>query len=205
MKRLTFLSAVFIFLSTHNCFSQVGKGEKMLGGNIGFSSEKTVEPINGGKYTFTDFSLSPKLGFGLSKNWVLGGLLEFTGSKSTGEYYGTTIKDHMYSFGMFARKFIPFKEQFGFFTEGDAKYGFGNRVETYSNSPEEKSKKQQYSISISPGVYFKPTKKFFVQASVGILSYSASTTHPTDGVKGKDNRFDFTLTNNLSLGLFFVL
>jgi hypothetical protein len=206
MKKPIILFIVVSFCLVTSVCAQVDKGNFMLGGTLSFSSDNTNKPSTIGEFKTTQFSFAPKFGVGLSGNWIFGGLIEV----DVAHLESTTssiddLKNATYLAGIFVRKFFPFKNQFGFFGEGNLKYGFGKNTTSFSSTGTKLEEKlKEYSISVNPGFYFKPTQKFFIEASIGNIGYAHTTNKPDNGEEGKEGVFEFSLTNNLSLGLFFI-
>ena len=206
MKKFLILSVLSTAFIAQFANAQVDKGNKMLGGSVGFNNTKLDNTFYGNLKT-THIFLSPKFGFGLSENWILGIATQY-GNQKRNDNNGYQRVTNMYGVGVFARKFHGLNDQFGIFGEAGFNYGFGDETttrESNGNTIKEKSKQQQSSISLHPGVYFKPAKKFFVEASIGDISYTHTKNIPPDGPKQAHKVFNISLVNNLSCGLFLVL
>ena len=209
-------SAILLFLiSTTLLFqgakSQVLKSEMMLGGNIGFNKSKSNKPYTPEQNSVTT-TFNAKFGRGFAGGWVLGVIAGYEYSKAD-EYDNSWrleshVKDRLYEFGLFGRKFYAFKEQFGIFGEASINYGFGDLITVvpdFGSISTTKAKQYQYSVSVTPGLYFKPGKKFLIEATIGDISYTYSKSTPDAGLKTTNKEFNASFTNGLTFGLFFLL
>src|SRR5256885_3391424 len=172
MKKIITLSILTTGLISYSTSAQIKKAEKMLGGNLGITQQKNVS----GEYSSasTSIYLSPKLGFGLAGNWIVGFSAGFNYGKQENKTSLSSDKgqSHSYQPGLFVRKFHSFQNIFGIFGEAGLNYGFGKTTTTNQASgitSKSKSEQHDYAISIKPGVYFKPNRKIFVEATVGSI------------------------------------
>ena len=187
--------------------AQVSKGSFYIGGGVGYEKVKIHDPLKYNNVTSPDCSFVPKLGYGLSRNWVLGALGTYDHDHiiSKGPTLTNELESEMYKGGIFARKFFPFNDQFGLFGESNLIYGSGNTSQITNGGSVEKWRQNSYSSAIYPGLYYKPTKNIFLEATVGKISYQYIVAIPPDGPNEKNKLFTASFLNNLSLGLFFIL
>jgi hypothetical protein len=207
MKKIFTLLCIALAIVTQQASAQIKKGEKMLGGSIGFATSK-AEQSNAPNYeaSVTNVSISPQLGFGLGGNWIAGIQAGYGYSKQKTVFpLGGVSEDksNTISGGVFARKFFPFGERFGLFGQGDVNYSHA-KVTTAGVAGE--SNTNRIGVSVSPGAYFRTGKRFILEAEVGSLGYEHSVTKPEGGSsKTTSNSFFLGLSNNLSIGFKVVL
>jgi len=198
---LGLLALGFIFQQAN---AQIGKGEKMIGGSVGFTSSKTeYKNLTAPESTNNTFTITPQLGFGLGNNWIVGLGVSYVSTKqeTTQGSSKAETKTSAVSPGIFVRKFHQFGDKFGIYGQLDAEYAFGEQKTTQTGNPDSKSEISGYGISASPGLFYKASRKFVIEATIGRLGYSSLTTKP-DGssIEVKNKQFTFALTNDLSLG-----
>lgn len=204
MKKLFTLGLFVLGFVFQQANAQIVKGEKMLGGSISIISSKTkYKNTAATDHEAHTLSVTPQLGFGLGNNWIVGLGVGYANSKNE-SLFGPSVsanKSSMVTPGIFVRKFHQFGDKFGIFGQADFEYGFGEQTTRQSNTPTYKSEIKAYSISASPGLYYRATKKFVVEAAIGSLGYTSTTTKP-DGsnVEVKNSQLELSLTNSLSLG-----
>jgi outer membrane autotransporter barrel domain len=199
------LTACLLFISVISQ-AQIKQGEKMLGGNISFSNETDDTKNPEYNYTSSRFSFTPQLGFGLANNWIVGVQAGFETRKETWEDNTDDGEDKSSGFtvGAFARKFQPFNEYCGFFGQGSLDVAFGKYESTTDFDGEDKL--TGFSANIRPGLYFKPSSKWIVEATFGQLEYSTVRTKNDDeDYENKNNFFGLSFFDGLSFGVKFIL
>lgn len=202
---LAFISIVFIGQAS----AQLKKGEKMLGGNIAFNDNKTEQNnlYGFGEQTGTSFTITPQLGFGLGNNWILGISAGYSYSKqrsSSGTASWNEGRTNLVSGGVFARKSFPAGERFGFFGQADIAYSDGKQKFKTSSGDSGEGEIDVLEAFVSPGAYFRPGRRFIIEAQIGTLGYSKTNIKTRDG-KAESGNFGLSLTDNLSLGFKVVL
>ena len=206
MKKITLILAL-LFLAFTNIKAQISKGSFSLGGSVAYEKVKIKSALEFNNVTSPDYSFVPKVGFGLSHNWMLGvlGTYDHDHVVSKGTNFTNELESEMYRGGVFARKFFPMNQKFGVFGEANLVYGSGNTSQVTNGGPMEKWKQHSYSSAIYPGIYFKPVKNIFLEATIGKIGYEYISAIPPDGPNQKDHGFTGSFLNNWSIGLFFIL
>jgi hypothetical protein len=204
--------AIIVTLCSLNAEAQLKKGEKMLGATINFSGKET-ENVGNTTFKTTTFQLQPSIGFGVGKNWIVGGLIgyNYTSQKIGGPALSTTTetKINVYSLGAWVRKFYPLGNQFGFYGQSNVSAGFGKAKKITSGSNyTPKADVNALVANIQPGFYFHPGKKVILEATFGVFGYSSTEQDYEAGAPYydvKNSEFNFSITEGLSLGVKFVL
>lgn len=210
MKKTFTLLCIALAIATQQASAQIKKGEKMLGGNIGFTTSKG-EQSNAPNYEakVTNISINPQLGFGLGDNWIAGIQAGYGYSKQKTVFpLGGVSEDksNTISGGVFARKFFPFSERFGLFGQGDVNYSHTNNKGTTVGGATGESNTNRVGVAVSPGAYFRTGKRFILEAEVGSIGYEHGVTKSGgSGSKTTSNSFSLGLSNNLSIGFKVVL
>lgn len=160
MKHLLLLTILFSITSA--AFSQINKGQWLLGGNASFSTDKN----NGGisKDRSTTFQLSPNAGYFISDKLAVGARISFLRDKNEIEYGSyTEITNTNVSLSPFVRYyFLPKSEKLNLFA--DAGYLYGRTKNAYegiyvgqpSNSYTSKGTSHGYQVSAGPVIFLNP-------------------------------------------------
>ena len=176
MKKL--LLVVALFVAT---ISNAQKGSLLLGGNVGFDSEKIGESKS------TNFEFNPKVGYQFTDKWTLG----VEGSIASVHPAGFD-KYENYKIGAFTRYSVPLSETFAVY--GDLGAGY-----------------QSASINGAKGMYAKLTPALFINMKNGFgLNFSIGGIN-YDNIDGKNDPrqerlgFDFGKTLNIGISKNFGL
>ncbi|MFB9077437.1 outer membrane beta-barrel protein [Flavobacterium procerum] len=176
MKKLVFLFALLI-----TTIASAQKNSLLVGGNVGFSSEKI------GDSKLSDFELSPLVGYQFSEKWTAGLQGSIMNAKVTG-----LENNEKYKVGGFVRYSVSLSELFSFY--GD--FGVGYQKTSLNNA------KGIYA-GFEPGVYMDIKNGFCLNFSIGGINY--------DNLNGKNDLrqnhigFDFGKTLNIGISKNFVL
>ncbi|WP_291908104.1 DUF6850 family outer membrane beta-barrel protein [Chitinophaga sp. CB10] len=200
MKKLIVIAAAALF-GTQVAKAQISKGDILLGGNVNVisSSEKVKDADK--KNTSTSFGISPKVGYALNSNWVLGVFVgtNFGFEKNTADVKTKTLDINP---GIFVRNYHMLGDsKFAFFAEGNASYGFGNKkvadVKTYSYN--------KFNVNVQPGISYFVTKHFMVEGMFGGIGYQfQQKKDEATGVKTNFSDFGVQFTQQFSLGVNFL-
>lgn len=162
MKKITLVIA-FIAMSFVGANAQTDKGTLLLGGGLGFSSEKE------GESSSSTLSISPNIGYFLKDNLAIGANIGFTSfggdAKGSEMQIGPLVRYYAFELGEKAKVFAQ------------ASYGFGSSKE----GDEEAVGTSSWGISVGPA--------FFLNESVALettLNYG-STTVNVDGAEPTSN------------------
>ena len=203
MKKAIILSLLSV-AALSSGFAQIKKGEKLLGGNLTFSTQKNDG--SGGTTTTSSTMFSPKLGFGIGSSWIVGvkGGIDLSNEKYEVAGASTTSKSLVYEAGLFARRFHAISDKVGIFAEAEAMYGSGKITDENFSGTKTETKINQMSVGVKPGLYFAATKSLLLEATVGNLGYVSGSSQTESSPKVKTSGFSATLANNISFGLSFI-
>lgn len=194
-KQLATMGILCAIAFTSN--AQTEKGQNLIGGAIGFNSNKQSSPYGQSLLVQSadskSFSISPRYGHFFSKNLAIGLSAGYLNSKSTdnsvgvsgGNIYSSTStgKYHQFNVGPYLRYYVDIVDKFKFFGEFNALIGFGKNNNTnkysalFSAAPEYSSsyKLTTYNTSINPGFAFFPSKKWAIEMAFPLISYNKQT------------------------------
>lgn len=170
MKKLLLIVALFVAT-----ISNAQKGSVLLGGNVGFSSEKI------GDSKATNFEFSPKVGYQFSEKWTLG--VEGSIANVDVDGFGKTEK---YKIGAFTRYSVPLSELFAVYAD----LGAGYQTSSVHDA------KGMYA-SLTPALFINMKRGFGLNFSIGGINY--------DNLDGKNDprqeRVGFNFGKTLNIGI----
>jgi len=195
MKKIILSAAAifaFGFASAQETEGTGGKGfangDVFISGSVGFSSESQ------GDFKSNSFNIMPQVGFFVSDNIAIGGLIGYTSTTSDefdgGDFF--EVKTNTLAIGAFARYYATPASDFSFFGELGAAYLTASSEFDVPGSTENKA--NGFAIALSPGVSYFISDNFALEASIGALQYT--TVKPDfDGAESTDT---FELELNLT-------
>ena len=158
------------------------------------------------------FSISPKVGYAINKNLILGLGLGYSYSKfeienENVQFLGTDYS-RVNSIGFFpyVKKFFPVSKKLAFNLQGETSFTFSKNTFENSDNIERESKNESFFIGIRPGINFSLTKNILLEANFGSVGYS----HISGEIDGVDNlesnsfAFNFS-TSSLIFGMTLLL
>jgi hypothetical protein len=181
MRKLHFI----ILFSLISCvaLAQPGAGKVLLGGDFQF-----LTGFNGGPYPV--FSIRPSAAYFTGERNALGLSVGF--SRSYGStFLGETFKLNAWSFSVFDRKYFQIGSEEKVFLFLNSRFDY-----TTTSSPDFSSiGGDDFTVAVSPGLSYFPTKSVGIDLSVPGLSYSNSNEYLV---------FD-TRLSNVSVGVSILL
>ncbi|MGY0040850.1 outer membrane beta-barrel protein [Pedobacter sp. NJ-S-72] len=198
MKKL--LTIAMLCASALATNAQTEKGKFILGGTIGYSSDKMDQQQTLNKHN--NLTILPSGGYFVKDNLALG--LGIGYSRVIDKYtYNTNNISQTYSqkgttdyfmISPFVRHYINISDKFKFFSQFSVPMKWGNiKSETESKNPAieftpDSTKTTSIGVGIEPGFAFFPTKKIGIQLSVDGLSYVWSKTEDKANSFNKDQK-----------------
>lgn len=175
-------------------FANAQKGTVLVGGNIGYNSQKIDRPIAEAKTN--TFEFSPKVGYQFHDNWTVGA--EFTIQSSKTNNGGGEGKSNDYKYGAFVRYTVPLSETFSVFADLGA--GFQNQKDKdYENgSLVSESKADGLYAGITPALFINMKKGFGLNFSIGGLGYETLNFDTSDT---DVRRFYFNFGKTVNIGI----
>jgi hypothetical protein len=152
-----------------------------------------------------NFGFSPKFGYTLENNLIIGLGLGYSYLKDKVDYNDSDRYDatsNTYSVFPYIKKIIPITNKFAFILQGELRYSkYKNDFVEYTSLIQDKSR-DTFFAGIRPGITYFLTKKIALEANLGSLGYSTSKYDDNYSEEGKTNSFDFNLnSSNLNFGL----
>lgn len=189
MKKILLILALAMF-----SFANAQKGTILVGGNIGYVSDKTE--FRFGETKTNTFTFSPKVGYQFNDNWTVGG--EFTVSSTNDENAVREIKENGFKLGAFVRYSVPLSQTFSVFADMGA--GFQNeKTKVYgADNSYSKTKADGMYVGITPALFINMKKGFGLNFSIGGLGYE---TMNVENNGGDNSRFYFNFGQTFNIGV----
>lgn len=189
MKKILVMAALAIC-----SFANAQKGTILVGGNIGYTSEKAEDQF--GEDKTSTFSFSPKVGYQFHENWTVGG--EFTVASSNDDNGTREIKNNGFKAGAFVRYSVPLSQTFSIFADMGA--GFQNiKTKVYGPGNDfAKSKADGMYVGVTPALFINMKKGFGLNFSIGGLGYE-TLSYDNNGADVSSFYFNFGQTFNIGV------
>jgi len=206
-----YLFIVFVFLFTRS-YSQFLKNEKLIGGNVDILIIKQTGsftgaggPLGGTPSKETYLSFRPEFIYIINKNTGISIFGELLSSKYSSDPANDEYKTKGFTVGVGLTKYKFFTEGFGIF--GRAQVSYSPSSGQYYDTTATFYPKNSYNltnISLLPGVFYRFSKHFTLQATIGKISYDHLITK-IEGYNGsaKHNQFSASFSN-LTFSAFYI-
>jgi hypothetical protein len=217
MTKHAILPIVFLCLCIAS-FSQVEKGKINFGGNIGFNMTKedtrTADSITS-QSTVRSFTILPMADYFLTEKIAVGIRtgVNFSKTETPGIEPDKMIRS-VYVVNPFGRYYLwkygssnglfAVAGAVGIFADASLNVGFGKEKQ-YTGSDVVSANIRNFSIGVSPGVFYYLTNRFSFEAKFGWLGYKIEV---TDGGNTKQRMHNFgfnLLPENLVFGMLYSL
>ncbi|MFW0738452.1 outer membrane beta-barrel protein [Flavobacterium sp. T12S277] len=187
MKKMLLILALSVF-----GFANAQKGTILVGGNIGYTSEKIDRETSPVKNNSFDFL--PKVGYQFHDNWTAG--IEFSVQSSKSEFGEGEGKANNFKTGAFVRYTVPLSETFSVFADLGA--GFQNQKgKNYVNGSLVSNRKiDGFYSGLTPALFVNMKKGFGLNFSIGGLSYETLNYADDDYSK-----FSFNFGKTVNIGI----
>jgi hypothetical protein len=202
-KHLLFLVIAIASFTTTN--AQLAKGDVLLGATLGYNNGRQEMP-NSVVGTASNANLSPRLGLLVGNNSVVGIAGAFVHQKQKSDN-GTNIYN-AYGGGLYWRKYLPIKNQFGWYVNVDGSMSFGKRKDTPMGQSEYVTKVTSYGAGVTPGFYYQPLRSLIVNVDFGGVAYEFNKNKSNSGgtpYVSKTSAVGLSLLSTFSFGIDFVI
>ncbi|TXD82974.1 porin family protein [Subsaximicrobium wynnwilliamsii] len=155
------------------------------------------------KSEFFGFSISPKVGYAIQDNLVIGLGLGYSYSESefgNQQALNSDRNSNSYSIFPYIKKFIPIGKKMAFHLQGETRYSLGST--NFENSGIEERESKSFFIGIRPGVSYFLSKSILLQANFGQLGYENNQIKVGDTDDSETDVFGFDISSsNIIFGL----
>ena len=209
--KASYLFIVFVFLATSS-YSQFLKNEKLIGGNLDFLTIKQTGsftgaggPLGGRPSKETYLSFRPEFGYIINKNTGISIFGELLSSKYSSDPANDEYKTKGFTVGVGLSKYKFITEGFGIF--GKSQVSYSHSWGRYYDTTATFYPKNDYyltDISLLPGLFYRFSKHFSLQTTIGKISYDHLITK-IEGYDGsaKHNQFSASFSN-LTFSAFYI-
>ncbi|WJS96225.1 porin family protein [Flavobacterium johnsoniae] len=190
MKKILVMAALAIC-----SFANAQKGTILVGGNIGYTSEKSEFRFSEDKAS--TFTFSPKVGYQFHENWTVGG--EFSLSTSDIDNADINRKDNRFRTGAFVRYTKPLSQTFSVFADMGA--GFQtekNKIYANNGNSYVRYKGNGAYVDVTPALFINMKKGFGLNFSIGGLGYE-TLSFDDNGEDYSNFYFNFGKTFNIGI------
>jgi hypothetical protein len=218
-KSLALIAAILFAYQISN--AQTQKGVQTLGLSLGYnhssSNSTSINSFDGLPITqdnkYSNAAIGPNYTYFIADGLELGAGLSYSHNKQDNSYFYKTYNlngqtTDLYSGLVYLRKYVLFKDKFGFRTGPFASYNHG--VNKYTSTPASAANDSHtsngYTVGAGFDLVYYPSKKLGIAANIANLRYAYSKSSGEAGYEGKDENFGFNFINNgLTLALFYVI
>ena len=175
MKTNLFFSCIFVLL-TSVLHSQINKGSVLLGGNVGFSTNKAKDT----SLENNSVSITPVAGIAVKQNLVVGFSLSYAHNKDNLNTVNYETKSESYGAGIFIRKYVPLGK--GFYLFGETGLNYQDYASTYTY-PSQKGelKVQNIGINLYPRGFICHVKQLPTRIWLTSIGFSGIFQNGTTG------------------------
>ncbi len=213
MKKIYVLLLVSVGTTLSATAQPFQKGDKLLGGSIGFASSKTTASNPANKYT--GFGISPSIGFFTSAKSLTGFSVNYGYAKS--EQNGET-KTNSIGASVYQQHWNSLGKSFYFIAEGRLAGSYQSSKSTFTGSYFTESKGFQGGFQINPGIAYRINRRLVLDAFFSnfvSIAYAHSNVKrnpqfsPTSEYKTDDfgitTGFSNFTTDNIQFGFRYIL
>lgn len=198
MKRIPhFIVCLLItFIATQSVKAQIQKGTNMIGGNIGYNTQKNEQNYSGNSQSTENKSLgiTPSYGKAVKTNLVVGADLTYQNITSKNKNNGNTneTKSNGFGVGVFTRHYKNLGSS-GFYLFLQSRLGVD--VSKSTNNTPYKSKSFNIGAGLNPGIAYAITPKMHIETGLNNLFYagyskSSSTNEQDPSTSSKISGFN---------------
>ena len=197
-KQLYLLTACLLIV----CISQaqIKKGDILLGGNVGFTTQNSQPGGGGNKVTQTNYTISPSIGKAIKDDLVVGLNLNYAHFRAkTGDNPANITNDDTYGLGVFVRKYKVLGAGFAFFGEGDLG-GTYERGINYTEGQPKPPASRSYGINggFYPGIAYFIGRHMQLETGIQNLLYVRYGNTKNGSGQNEEKSNIFNIGTNLS-------
>ncbi len=175
MKKIIFAAAALIAFGFANAQDKkestggkgLANGDIFISGSVGITSSKT------GDFKTSGFNIMPKVGFMITDNIAIGGMIGYESDKTDDGITDSTV--NTLSIGAFGRWYATPANDFSMFVELGANYHSSDDDAT-------DVKVNGFGVALAPGIHYFISDHFALETSIAALSFDSSKPD-TDGAE----------------------
>ncbi|WP_289664741.1 outer membrane beta-barrel protein [Flavobacterium panacagri] len=189
MKKFLVMAALAIC-----SFANAQKGTILVGGNIGYTSEKSEFRFAEAKAS--TFTFSPKVGYQFHENWTVGGELSL--SSTDVDNPNEKYKDNKFRTGGFVRYTKSLSQTFSVFADMGAGFQTVKNKDYAANNSYVRYKGNGAYVDVTPALFINMKKGFGLNFSIGGLGYE-TLSYDDNGEDYSNFYFNFGKTFNIGI------
>lgn len=193
---------VIIISSTATITAQVQKGDVLLGATMGIYYGNNSGSNAGSS---SNSNLSPRIGFGVGNNTVVGVRTNFRYLTDKSETSANRLSSTSIGGGVYWRHSMPIKNQIGWYIEANGGVAFQKDVNKNAVGDKAKATSTEYSVGAVPGIYYQPLPKLLINANFGGIGYSYTRSKYEGNPRNRYSSVYLTLMNSFTFGVDFIL
>lgn len=202
MRKLSLLLTFAIGLVFY-ASAQVGKGDLLVGGTLGFYNSNTN--YNGASNSNANVNFNPRVSYAIGNNSILGLNLGYAYNKTKATSTDNQNKTNTFSAGVFWRNLIPIKGKFGWYPEVGGNVYTGKTQYKQDNGTDNTSTSKGFNAYVVPGLYYSISPAFLLNVDFGGVSYGSAKTRYNDSPSSTTNSFQLGLFQNFNFGFDFII
>ena len=194
---LLFTSLLF-FNFQSQAQTDLPKGSVLLGGNLSFNSFRTSGE-NNFESKAKGFAISPSVGIAIRPNLFIGASAGY--AFSSNRTSGDSTRINSYSYGLFARKYKPLRNNFYLFLQGNLSGSNSKRNRENNSLWDFEEKQYGVGLSLTPGVSYALNNKISLEAGFNDIlgvGYSENKTRDNLNFSGERKQTSFNAFTNLN-------
>lgn len=199
MKKQFYLLG-FFFAITLCSQAQIKKGDVLLGGTLGFFTQKTTTDGSGADNKQSGVNLTPGIGRAIKDNLVAGFDLTYNGSSTI--YTNYSSRNRAYGAGVFLRRYTYLGSGFAIFAQTRLGGQYNTQKDQNAGVPVPGNDTKGYSITASfyPGIAYAITKRVQLETGFANLVYAQYSHAKNTGIEDPATNTTYTnKTNGFSL------
>lgn len=179
-----------------------------VGGSLNFNVQSGSTESNGisvDDNTYTNFGIKPKVGFFINDDLAIGSSIGFSYRSTTVPQNGNNSEvvnsSSIFEIAPFVRYYVMETGSLSVFGEAELGLGFGGSKTKSGGTTVDGPSIFEIGVSLIPGVSYKITDNIDIEAYLGGIAFSNSSSNNDDtDVKTSSTNFGINLSSNIGLG-----
>lgn len=191
---------------------QIDKGIWSIEGDISFNYGKSENLQNYiGESTGYGFAISPKVGYTLNNNLILGLGFDYAHTSRETEREdpadNSTNTTDRYGIFPYIKKYFPLSKKLALHVQAETRYTkYKPSIENASAEVTTSMESHELFIGLRPGISYSLSKNILMQANIGALGYNSGKSERDGEDYAKGNSFEFSLkSSNLYFGIVWLI
>lgn len=202
-------TSLFLAMLIVSAVAMAQTGSWYVGGQLGFSSDKSEDFNNNQVSKISSYNFSPEVGMFLKDDISVGFALNFSSNKDDNDVSNTNYtKNSITSPVLYVRKFWAIEDVFSAFVGLDVNFSTGSVKQNVNDVLTTTDKISGFGANANVGIAFPLGERFTAVGKYGIFGYTSTTYKDDAGVKqDTDSQFGFgvnSLGSVFNIGLYYT-